>query len=141
MISQKWFFSIAAHVSQYRKGRRNGGDQVVQVEPYGEIEQVARQTGLSLDDVRTLAALGIHGAFLLCCRMRILRMDPVGFSRAEPDAFHRLQMSCSGCESRARCVKDLALDNVDPTGTNWQDYCPNVASLKMFSVLESCHPG
>jgi hypothetical protein len=141
MISRNWSFLLAAHASQSPESRRNLGNQPKQVEAYGEIEQIVRQTGLSDDDVRTLAALGIHGAILLCCRMRILRIDPVGFSRAEPEAFRKLQVSCSGCESRTRCVKDLALDNVDPSRIDWQDYCPNVAPLKMFSALESCHRG
>jgi hypothetical protein len=101
----------------------------------GEIEKSARQAGISLQDAEILAALGIHGACLLLERMRILRLDPVQFSAEEPATFRELQKNCSACEARARCIVDLRNDAINPTGTNWYDYCPNVATLRMCSSL------
>jgi hypothetical protein len=104
MISRNWSFLLAAHASQSPESRRNLGNQPKQVEAYGEIEQIVRQTGLSDDDVRTLAALGIHGAILLCCRMRILRIDPVGFSRANP----KHSVSCRYLAADARAARGVS---------------------------------
>ncbi len=103
-----------------------------------EIERLAQESGISTGDLRTLAMLGIHGADLLRRRMVILRVDPNKYCRTEPATFRELQKSCSACKSRERCVLDLARDAVDPTRPDWQDYCPNVAMLKMLSAVESC---
>ncbi|MEJ2653543.1 MAG: hypothetical protein P8173_17680 [Gammaproteobacteria bacterium] len=103
-----------------------------------DIEQSAQDSGMSIDDVRTLAMLGIYGACLLWQRMRILRVDPLQFSNEEPAVFRALQKSCSMCESREACIHDLLQDAIDPTGTNWREYCPNVATLNMVSALACC---
>jgi hypothetical protein len=104
-----------------------------------EIERLAQKTGISVDDLRTLATLGIHGADLLRRRMLILRVDPDRLYDSEPATFRELQKSCSACESHGRCVLDLARDAIDPTRPDWRDYCPNAAMLKMLSAVESCY--
>jgi len=96
-------------------------------------------SGLSVDDVRALAMLRIYGADLLLCRMLILRIDPDRFAHAEPTGFRELQKSCSRCESREPCVRDLMLDSDDPTRVNWRQYCPNAAVLTVISALDSSY--
>jgi hypothetical protein len=103
-----------------------------------EIEQLAQECGIAACDLRTLAMLGIHGAHLLRCRMLILRVDPDRYSNFEPANFRELQRNCSACTNHRRCALDLKHDLTDPTRADWQDYCPNVAMLKMLSSLESC---
>lgn len=102
-----------------------------------EIKRLAHKSRISTCDLRTLAMLGIHGADLLRRRMLILRVDPNRYCRSEPANFRKLQKSYSACNSHERCALDLAQDAVDPTRPDWQDYCPNVAMLKMLSVFES----
>ena len=101
-----------------------------------EIEELACQTGMSADDLRTLAKLGIHGDAMLRRRMLILRIDPDRFADGEPAAFRELQIRCSSCHDHARCVQDLARDAIDPTRPDWRDYCPNAAWLNTFSALQ-----
>jgi hypothetical protein len=90
--------------------------------------------GIPPQDEKIFAALDGHGACLLFERMRILRLDPQFFAE-DPAAFHELQINCSACEARAACIVDLRNDAINPTGTNWYDYCPNVAALRMYSAL------
>jgi len=115
----------------YKKRRAEG-------EWADEIEYLAHETEIATGDLRTLAMLGIHGADLLRRRMLILRVDPDRYFRSEPANFRELQESCSACTSHERCALDLTQDTIDPTRPDWQDYCPNVAMLKMLSALESC---
>jgi len=103
-----------------------------------EIEHLAQECGIATGDLRTFAKLGIHDAYLLRCRMHILRVGPDRYLDSEPGNFCELQRNCSACASHRRCALDLKHDLMDPTRPDWQDYCPNVAMLKMLSSLESC---
>ncbi len=109
-----------------------------EAEQRAEIEQVAQETGMSVNDVRTLAMLGIHGAIPLRRRMSVLNIDLDRFSRDEPAIFCELQKSCSRCQSHEACLRDLALDAIDPTRVTWRDYCLNAAALNMLSALACC---
>jgi hypothetical protein len=82
-----------------------------------------------------LAKLGIHGACLLLERMRIIGVSPERLAREEPCAFRELQKNCSMCEAREPCIRDLKRDSIDPVRTEWYDYCPNVAMLRMYGAL------
>lgn len=123
---QPWRGRIAAE----SENRREGSERT------DEIERLARETGISIDDLQTLAMLGIHGADLMRRRMRILRIDPNRLYDSEPAMFRELQKSCSACASHGRCALDLAQDAIDPTRVDWRDYCPNVAMLNMLSAVE-----
>ena len=71
------------------------------------------------------------------------RMCTLGFDRSEavrfrPDIIPELQKSCVACNSRTQCDADLNSVSLDGDGVpdqTWQDYCPNVATLKMLSSL------
>ena len=138
---QKLLSRVSASMSQWRRGRFMADHKTrrAEVEGADEIERLARETGISIDDLRILAMLGIHGADLLRRRMHILRVDPDKFYRSEPATFRELQKSCSACESHGRCALDLARDAIDPTRPDWRDYCPNAAMLNMLSAVENCY--
>jgi len=84
-----------------------------------------------------LAELGIRKPYLLSQRMAILGLDPERLSSEDPTAFRDLEKNCNICDERRSCIRDLVRDAADPTGTNWKEYCPNVAMLGMFSALAS----
>jgi len=128
---------VASGMRRWRQSRikEDCGKQITEVEQVDEIEHLAQETGMSVDDLRTLAMLGIHGAYLLRRRMLVLCIDPDGFSRAEPALFRELQKSCSRCDNHGPCAQDLVRDAVDPTRPDWRDYCPNAAWLNTFSAL------
>jgi hypothetical protein len=102
-----------------------------------EIKDIARKTGMSVDDVRTLSKLGIRGATLLRRRMAVLGVDPDGFSQIQVAIFRELQKSCSRCTQHGRCGYDLLRDAADPESSTWKGYCPNTEVLNMLGTLSS----
>jgi hypothetical protein len=126
-------YSLLSHFFERRRGPIVA-DQRAEAIWASEIERLARETGFSTDNLRTLEMLGIHGADLLRRRMDILRIDPNGLYDSEPSIFRTLQKSCSACESYKLCALELAQDAIDPTRPDWQDYCPNAATIKMLSA-------
>ena len=71
---------------------------------------------------------------LLVRRMVVLNLDRNEVAAAEPCAFRELQRLCTMCESHGLCARNLARD---PADRAWEDYCPNVAMLKVLVALHS----
>jgi hypothetical protein len=69
---------------------------------------------------------------LLARRMEVLNLDSNEVAAVEPSAFRELQRLCTICESHGLCARNLARDPVDRA---WEDYCPNVAMLKLLDSL------
>ncbi len=95
----------------------------------GEIDRIATDIGVPFAEVRRLAQAGPGGADLLLRRMEALNLDRNRIAGSEPETVRDLQRVCSQCESRRQCTLDLTLDRAD---ANWEDYCPNVATLKLL---------
>ena len=71
---------------------------------------------------------------LLARRMEVLNLDSNEVAAVEPSAFRELQRLCTICESHGLCARNLARD---PADRAWEDYCPNVAMLKVLVALHS----
>jgi hypothetical protein len=97
-----------------------------------EIERIARDVRMTPAELRAVAKRGPKAANLLLRRMAALDLDPAEVSQVGPQTFRDLQRVCSLCESKRRCVRDLAHD---PTMPQWQDYCPNAQTLMALDVL------
>ncbi len=97
-----------------------------------EIERSAKDLGVSAAEIHKLVSRGPEAANLLLRRMAALDLDRNEVSRAQPQDFRDLQRVCTLCESRRRCVRDLARDAADPA---WQDYCPNAETLMALNAL------
>jgi hypothetical protein len=87
---------------------------------------------MSASDLRNLAHLDSDAAALLPSRMAALYLDQNEISRAEPGSLQDLQRVCSLCESHKQCARDLGKD---PSDDAWEEYCPNVATLKALNAL------
>lgn len=98
----------------------------------GEVERLARDVGVSVPELRRLARLGPHGANLLSRRMAALYLDQNEVSRVEPRILQDLQRVCAACENQKRCARDLKSNSTDSV---WEDYCPNVATLKALDAM------
>ncbi len=98
----------------------------------GEVERISRDMGLPAQELRRLAQYGPDAADLLLRRMVALHIDQNEVFQTEPGTFRDLQRVCTLCESRRRCARDLARDSTDPV---WEDYCPNIATLKMLNAM------
>jgi hypothetical protein len=97
-----------------------------------EVERTARELGTSVSELRVLTARGPESANLLLGRMAALDLDPKEVAATDLATFRDLQRVCTMCGSHGRCARELARD---PNDTAWEDYCPNVATLKSLDAL------
>ena len=93
---------------------------------------MARDLGMPTSELRNLANRGPEAADLLTRRMAALNLDSNEVGATAPGTLQDLQRLCTLCESHRRCARDLGRD---PDGKAWEDYCPNVAMLKLLDSL------
>jgi hypothetical protein len=98
----------------------------------GEVERIAKDFGMPASEIRRLANLGPESAELLFRRMAALDLDRKEVAQVEPATLRDLQRLCTLCESHRQCARDLSRDSGDP---GWEDYCPNVATLRALNAL------
>src|SRR6266540_2390416 len=117
MLAQRW---------REWKFRR---DQLLALERCGasEVEAIARDLCLPPSQLRRLASKGSDSANLLYRRMADLRLDRAAIDRTHPEVMRDLQITCSLCENKARCIRDIAC-HVDA-----RSYCPNDNTLRELS--------
>ena len=84
---------------------------------------LARDLGISPDEIRLLAGEDKDAAGLLVRRMETLGLDP---ARVDPTVMHDLQRCCSKCLDKGLCVHELEDHPREPT---WPKYCPNEQTL------------
>ena len=96
-----------------------------------QLERMAQDIGVSVSELHRLSRLGPDAANLLPKRMAALGLDRGEVGRTEPAVLHDMQRVCALCEHHKRCARDLAQHN----DSTWQDYCPNVATLKALNAM------
>jgi hypothetical protein len=92
---------------------------------------IARDLGISTDDLRALAGQDKSSADLLVRRMATLGLDPAKLDGA---VMHDLQRCCSLCRDKQLCVHELEDKPREPT---WPEYCPNEHTLAALSRRDS----
>ena len=97
-----------------------------------EVQRMAHDLRMSVLDLHRLAKHDPAAADLLLSRMTALNLDKKEVAAGEPGTFQDLQRLCTLCESHRQCARDLGRDPADKA---WEDYCPNVATLKMLNAL------
>ena len=102
-----------------------------------ELERIARELGMSAADLTALAAQGPGSADLLYRRMAVLGLDNADVERVSGALMQDLQRTCSCCDSRSTCAKELA---AQPDADDWKAYCPNVVSLESLQKLKGRFP-
>jgi hypothetical protein len=90
-----------------------------------EAAHIARDVGVSVSELQTLAGRWPESSNLLERRMAASGLSPERVAHSEPQALRDLQRVCGQCEADGRCKRDLDDDAQDV----WRDYCPNVATL------------
>ncbi len=91
-----------------------------------EMRQMARDVGLSTDELTRLAAKGPNSAALLSERLTALHLQPDAIATNAPALMQDMQRLCSLCSEHGRCRRDLKRDPNDPV---WKSYCPNEPTL------------
>lgn len=103
-----------------------------------ELHDVARDTGVTTDELRALAGKWPDSADLLIRRMAVLGLDPAEVNRVEPATSNDLKKLCSLCGSKRRCERDLAKH---PKDLVWTEYCLNTMTLAALREEKLCPKG
>jgi hypothetical protein len=110
-----------------------GGDSL-SAEEFGLI---ARDIGVSADELRVLEARGPDAARLMYQRLDALGLDANALDRLAPGLRRESERACSGCADKGPCAHDLAERPDDP---RWQAYCPNAATMAAAMVMKGRTP-
>ena len=125
---------MIAGMKQWWRNWRAAGSGITELACCGEyeVERMARDLGMPASELRKIASHGPEAADLLLARMAELNLDSKEVAATVPGTFKDLQRLCTLCESHRQCARDLGRD---PTDKAWEDYCPNVAMLKLLDLL------
>ena len=105
-----------------RLSRRRTANEIACLE-LRELTCIARDLGISPDELRSLARRDISAADLLLRRMETLRLDPAQIGSA---VMRDLQRCCSMCKDKVLCEHEL---EDRPREAMWPKYCPNEQTL------------
>jgi hypothetical protein len=90
-----------------------------------EVARIAEDLGVTIAELRFLAASDKGAAGLLMRRLQALRVDPKSI---DPAVMRDLQLRCAQCDSKKRCAHDL---EDKPLAADWQKYCPNEQTIEV----------
>jgi transcriptional regulator with XRE-family HTH domain len=92
-----------------------------------EVAQLARDVGLSAEELMSIATKGRHAADELPKLLRALGVDPQKLASDDPSTMRDLQRICIHCGHKGECRHDLAAGTA---AGSYRDYCPNAMSIK-----------
>jgi hypothetical protein len=88
--------------------------------PPSELQRIAQDVGVSVSDLRIIAAAHPGPSELLPLRLELLGLDP-GYVRSAQSATYRdLERTCAMCTAQRRCARDLANGDVQ---AGMDSYC------------------
>ena len=116
--------AIAAWVKNYRQaiGLRN---EMANCTPE-QVAAIARDMGLTSEELLSITAKGPHAADELPRLLRALGVDPDRLASHDPGTMRDLQRICVTCGHKGQCQHDLAKGTA---ASRYRDYCPNAISL------------
>ena len=127
------FGAIANWVTRYRQaaGLRR---ELAKCGPE-EVAAIARDIGLSTQELELIASKGPNAADELPKLLRALGVDPKKLLSDRNRTLRDLQRICITCGSKAQCRYELAAGTA---ATHYHDYCPNAVSID--ELFRSRHP-
>jgi hypothetical protein len=99
--------------------------------PPCELQRIAQDVGVSIGELRTIAASHPGPRELLPLRLQILGLDPGYVRSALTTAYRGLERACAACPAWRRCAGDLARGDVQ---SGMDDYCICGATLDALAV-------
>jgi len=91
-----------------------------------EVALIARDIGVSPEELVFIANKGRNAADELPKLLRALGVDPQKLASNEPATIRSLQRICISCGHKNQCQHDLAAGTA---ASHYRDYCPNAMSL------------
>ena len=77
-----------------------------------------------------------YDASLLFRRMAALQVDREEIARDDPLLFREFQALCTLCQSKERCVLDLAQER-QSGNESWREYCLNATTLDALGAVQN----
>src|SRR5476649_743889 len=116
--------SIAGWVNRYREilGRTNDLGQCSR----DEVMQIAKDLGVSANELRELVSKGPHAADLVQKMLVALTVDPKAIVNKNPLVMRDLQRLCVNCTDKKRCANELANGSA---AAHFHEFCPNALTL------------
>ena len=127
------FGAIANWVTKYRQA---GGlrRELATCGPE-EVAAIARDIGLSTQELEFIAGKGPNAADELPKLLRALGVDPQKLRSDRNRTLRDLQRICISCGHKAQCQHELAAGTA---ATHYHEYCPNALSID--ELFRSRHP-
>jgi Family of unknown function (DUF6455) len=116
--------SIARWVNRYRDilGRTNDLGQCSR----DEVMQIAKDLGVSANELREMVKKGPHAADLVQKMLVALNVDPKAIANSNPLIMRDLQRLCINCADKNRCASELEKGTA---ATQFHEFCPNALTL------------
>jgi hypothetical protein len=102
-----------------------------------ELQRVAQDAGVSVSDLRIIAAAHSGPSKLLPLRLELLGLDPGHVRSAQTAAYRDLERTCAMCKAWRRCARDLAKGDVQ---TGMDSYCLASPTIDALAVDEAGVP-
>lgn len=129
-------FALARRFKNWRCSRFKVRCVSSEFNPGSEIEvarmALARDSGMSVAELRSIDMRGPRAADLLPRRMTAFHLNLEEIARRDPAVARDLRRVCVLCKSRQRCAKDLARNAPPET---WEPYCANSGTLAALNVM------
>jgi hypothetical protein len=125
--------AIADWVNQHRSESRR--DSAFGRCSPDEVRQIAKELGISANELREVADKGPRAADLLTKMLVALDLDPAVLAKADPATLRDMQRLCSACEQKGRCEREFAAGKA---AAHFHDFCPNAFTID--ALLEQTQP-
>ena len=100
-----------------------------------EVAAIARDIGLSAQELEVIASKGPNAAAELPKLLRALGVDPQKLPSDRRTTMRDLQRLCITCGHKAQCRHELAAGTA---AKHYHDYCPNAMSIdELFGSVQS----
>jgi len=100
-----------------------------------EVAAIARDIGLSTEELEFIASKGPNAADELPKLLRTLGVDPQKLLSDRDSTLRDLQRICITCGHKAQCKHELAGGTA---AKHYHDYCPNAMSIdELFSLRQA----
>jgi hypothetical protein len=105
--------------------------------PPSDLQHIAQDVGVSVSDLRVVAAAHRGPGELLPRRLTLLGLDPAYIVSAQTTTYRDLERTCAMCPAWRRCARDLAKGDVQAgMGT----YCLCAQTIDALSVDRTTPP-
>jgi len=116
--------AIAGWVNKYRH-TYGAHDELGQCSQQ-DVRQIAKELGIPVNDLRSLASKGPGAADNLQKMLVALSVDPQALAKSDPAVMRDLQRLCIVCSQKGRCQHEQAKGTA---ATHFREFCPNAYTL------------